>query len=220
MKYIDFVTHIHKKTKRDYLGRVNEIPKAQAATIAKKFDKDYWDGDRKHGYGGFKYDGRWRSVAEKLAEYYNLQSGQTILDVGCGKGFLLYDLTQVVPGINIYGIDISKYAIENAQEEIKNNLKVANAINLPFQNDFFDLVISINTLHNLPCHHLEVALKEIERVGKKDKYLVVESYRNEEEKVNLLYWQLTCESFYSPEEWKWRFNHTQYQGDYSFIYFE
>lgn len=220
MDNVDFVSHIHKKTKRDYLGRVQEIPKAKAATIAKKFDKEYWDGDRKYGYGGFKYDGRWLSVAEKLAAHYNLKPGQKVLDVGCGKGFLLYDLTLAVPGLEVFGIDISQYAINNSKEEIRNSLKIENATNLPFEDNYFDLIISINTLHNLPCYDLEKALKEIQRVGKKNKYIVVESYRNEEEKVNLLYWQLTCESFYSPKEWNWWFNHCKYDGDYSLIYFE
>jgi protein-L-isoaspartate(D-aspartate) O-methyltransferase len=220
MAYIDFISHIHKKTKRDYLARVNEFPKAQAAEIAKKFDFDYWDGDRKIGYGGFKYDGRWRSVAEKFAEHYKLNSNSKVLDVGCGKAFLLYDLTQVVPGIQIKGLDISKYAIENSKEEVRNDLVVGSASKLPFQDNSFDLVISINTLHNLKSFDLESALNELERVSKKDKYLVVESYRNEEEKVNLLYWQLTCESFYSPEEWEWWLKKCNYTGDHSFIYFE
>lgn len=220
MAYIDLVSHIHKKTKRDYLGRVLEIPKAEAAKIAKKFDQEYWDGDRKYGYGGFKYDGRWRSVAEKLAKHYELKPNQKVLDIGCGKGFLLYDLTQTVKDLDVYGVDISKYAIDNSKEEIRKNLQVGNATSLPFKDNFFDLIISINTLHNLPCHHLEKALQEIKRVGKKNKYIVVESYRNEEEKANLLYWQLTCESFCSPEEWDWWFNKYEYDGDYSFIYFE
>ena len=220
MAYIDFISGVHNKTKRDYLKRVNEYPKHEAAQIAKKFDKDYWDGDRKVGYGGFKYDGRWKSVAQKLAKHYNLKPGQKVLDIGCGKGFLLYDLTQVIPGLEVFGIDISKYAIENSKEEIKNNLQVADANNLPFEDSSFDLIISITTLHNLHCYNLEKALKEVMRVGKDKQYVVVESYRNEEEKANLLYWQLTCESFFSPDEWDWWFNHCQYTGDHSFIYFE
>ncbi|MDJ0652418.1 MAG: class I SAM-dependent methyltransferase [Simkaniaceae bacterium] len=220
MAYIDLLSPIHKKTKRDYLARVNEFPKAQAATIAKRFDKDYWDGDRKVGYGGFYYDGRWKIVAEELAKKYNLKSGDRVLDVGCGKGFLLYDLTQVVPGLEVHGIDISGYGIQNAKQEVRPCLMVGNANNLPFDDHSFDLVISINTLHNLHCYDLEKALKEIQRVGKENKYLVVESYRSEDEKANLLYWQLTCESFYTPEEWEWWFMRTGYTGDHSFIYFE
>ncbi len=220
MAYIDFISPLHKKTTRDYLGRVNEFPKAEAAKVAGQFGRDYWDGDRKFGYGGYKYDGRWRAVADLLAKHYNLKAGDKVLDVGCGKAFLLYDLTQAVPGLQVRGVDVSQHGIETAKEEVRPFLQIADAAQLPFPNKSFDLVISINTLHNLPCTKLEAALKEIERVGKKNKYLVVESFRNEDEKVNLLYWQLTCKSFYSPEDWAWWFKHCKYKGDHSFIYFE
>lgn len=220
MAYIDFLSAVHKKTQRDYLGRVNEFPKAEAAKLAKKFDRDYWDGDRKVGYGGYKYDGRWRAVADAIVEHYNLKPGDRILDVGCGKAFLLYDFTQAVPGIEVTGIDISEYGVSHAKEEVRPFLKVCSATELPFEDNSFDLVFSINTLHNLYCFELDKALREIERVSKGNKYIVVESYRNEEEKANLLYWQLTCESFYTPEEWEWWFNHCGYSGDNSFIYFE
>jgi SAM-dependent methyltransferase len=218
--YVDFLTPVHTSTKRDYLARVNEYPKAQAAVLAKKFDVDYWDGDRNTGYGGYKYDGRWRAVAEQIAKTYNLKPGDRILDVGCGKAFLLYEFTQVVPGVIVSGIDISEYAIENAKPEVRSNLKVASATALPFDDNSFDLVISINALHNLYCFDLYKALKEIERVGSGNKYICVESYRTEEEKANLLYWQLTCEMFCTPDEWKWWFDHCGYTGDHSFIFFE
>ncbi len=220
MAYVEFVTVAHKKTHRDYLGRVNEFSKAEAAKIAKKFGKDYWDGDRRVGYGGYHYDGRWRVVAEKMVSEYQIKPGDSILDIGCGKGFLLYELTQLVPGVKIRGIDISEYAISNSKEEIRDYLEVSNANSLPFADKSFDLVISITTLHNLYCYDLERALKEMERVGKNNKYLCVESYRNEDEKANLLYWQLTCESFYTPAEWDWWFKKTGYTGDYEYIYFE
>ncbi len=220
MAYIDFISPLHKKTTRDYLGRVNEFPKAEAAKIAKQFGKHYWDGDRKVGYGGMRYDGRWRVVAEAMAKHYGLKSGDKILDIGCGKGFLLYEFTQVVPGVEVLGLDISSYAIENAKEEVRQFLQVGHANHLPYGDASFDLVISITTLHNLYCYDLERALREIQRVGKRHRYVCVESYRNEEEKVNLLYWQLTCEMFCTPEEWEWWFKHCGYTGDYSFIYFE
>ena len=220
MAYLDLVSPLHKKTVRDYLARVNEIPKAEAARLAKQWGKDYWDGDRKHGYGGMRYDGRWRPVAELLARHYGLQAGQRVLDIGCGKGFLLYDLTQVVPGLEVVGLDISAYAIEKAKPEVQPFLQVGHAQSLPFPDASFDLAISINTLHNLYCHELDAALREMQRVTRKNSYLVVESYRNEEEKANLLYWQLTCESFFTPEEWQWWFTQTGYTGDHSFIYFE
>ncbi|HEY9680515.1 MAG TPA: class I SAM-dependent methyltransferase [Oculatellaceae cyanobacterium] len=220
MSEIDFLSTTHKSTKRDYVARVTEYPKAKAATLAKKFDIDYWDGSRQTGYGGYQYDGRWRPVAERIAEHYALKKGDKVLDVGCGKGFLLYELTQVVQGLDVRGVDISGYAIENAKPEIRAFVQQGNATKLDFPDKAFDLIISITTLHNLYCYELFDALKEIERVGKKDKYICVESYRNEEEKANLLYWQLTCEMFCTPAEWDWWFKLTGYSGDYGFIYFE
>ncbi len=220
MAYVEFVSTIHKKTNRDYIQRVTEFPKAEAAQKAKEFGYDYWDGDRRLGYGGYRYDGRWRVVAERMVAHYGIKSGDSILDVGCGKGFLLYDFTQIVSGVKVTGIDISKYAIENSKEEVRPYLQVGHANSLPFTEKSFDLVISINALHNLHCYDLDLALKEMQRVGKNNKYLCVESYRNENEKANLLYWQLTCESFNTPAEWDWWFKKTEYTGDCEFIYFE
>lgn len=223
MAYIDFLSAVHKSTKRDYLARVNdpEFPKAKAAELAKKFDFDYWDGDRRINYGGYRYmPGRWAPVGQAMIDHYGIKPGDKILDIGCGKGFQLYELTQLLPGVEVYGIDISAYAIENAKEEVKDRLQVGNANHLPFPDKHFDLVFSINTLHNLHNYDLDKALREMERVGKKNKYLCVESYRNEVEKANLLYWQVTCEAFCTPEEWEWWFKQTGYTGDHSFIYFE
>lgn len=222
MKYIDFLSTIHKSTFRDYLGRVNdpEFPKAKAAKLAKEWGYDYWDGDRRVNYGGYNYDGRWAKVAREMVDYYKLKEGDKVLDIGCGKGFLIYDFTQVLPGLEVQGIDISKYAVDNCKQEVSNSVQVGNASMLPFEDNTFDLVVSINTLHNLYCYDLYNALKEIKRVSKKHKYVCVESYRTEEEKANLLYWQVTCEAFNTPKEWEWWFNMTGYNGDYSFIYFE
>ena len=134
---------------------------------------------------------------------------------------MLYEFTQVVPGVVVAGIDISEYAIDNAKEEIKPFLQVGNAISLPYPNHSFDFVVSITTLHNLYLFDLNTALGEIQRVGKEaNKHIVIESYRNEREKVNLLYWQLTCRSFFTPEEWEWIMAESGYIGDYSYIAFE
>lgn len=223
MAYVDLLSAIHKSTQRDYLARVNDpdYPKPKAAALAKQWGYDYWDGDRKICYGGYRYmEGRWEKVARAMVEYYGIKAGDKILDVGCGKAFLLYDFTKVLPGVEVHGIDVSSYAIENAKEEIKERLQVGTATALPYADHYFDLVFSINTLHNLHCYDLDKALREIERVGKKHKYVCVESYRNEQEKANLLYWQVTCEAFNTPEEWAWWFAKTSYSGDHSLIYFE
>jgi SAM-dependent methyltransferase len=223
MAHIDLLSAIHKSTQRDYLARVNDpdFPKAKAAKLAKQWGYDYWDGDRRINYGGYRYmPGRWAPVGKAMIEHYGIKPGDKILDVGCGKGFQLYELTQLCPGVEVHGIDISSYAIENAKEEIKDRLQVGSATSLPYKDSEFDFVFSINTLHNLHCYDLDKALREIERVGKKNKYICVESYRTEEEKANLLYWQVTCEAFNTPEEWAWWFKQAGYTGDHSFIYFE
>jgi protein-L-isoaspartate(D-aspartate) O-methyltransferase len=220
MAYIDFVTGLHTSTKRNYVERVTSYDKADCAAIAKQFGKDYWDGERQYGYGGYRYDGRWRPVAQAIARHYDLKPGNRILDVGCGKGYLLYELTQVVPGVEVAGIDISPYAIEHAKEEVRPFLKVGNATRLPYEDKAFDFVVTITTLHNLYNYELKQALQEIERVGKDKKYILIESYRNEREKANLLYWQLTCETFYTPQEWEWFFAESGYTGDYGCVFFE
>lgn len=223
MAHLDFLSTLHKSTQRDYLARVNdpEYPKAKAAKLAKQWGYDYWDGDRRINYGGYRYmPGRWQQVSDRLVEHYGLKPGDKVLDVGCGKGYLLFDFRQSLPGIEIRGLDISEYALDNAKPEIKGQLDLGTAASLPYEDDSFDLVVSVNTLHNLHCYDLDKALREIERVGKQHKYICVESYRTEEEKANLLYWQVTCEAFYTPEEWQWWFHQTGYSGDHSFIYFE
>ena len=218
-KELNFITSYHKSTKRNYFERMAN-KKVDCMKIARKFDKDFWDGERKYGYGGYKYiPGLLEPLAKSLISYYKLKESSKILDVGCGKGFLLFEIKKIIPNIKVFGFDISKYSIKNAKEEIKKNLFVNRAEQVyPFDNKNFDLVLSINTLHNLKIYDLEMSLSEIERVGKK-KYIVVESYRNEEELFNLQCWALTAESFFSKEEWKWLFKKFDYTGDYELIYF-
>ncbi|MBF0465716.1 MAG: class I SAM-dependent methyltransferase [Nitrospirae bacterium] len=217
-KLLNIVTPLHKATKRDYIGRMcNE--KVHCMLVAKRYDADYWDGDRKYGYGGYKYDGRWAVVAKALIETYDLKQDARILDVGCGKAFLLYELKKLLPGATVTGFDISAHGINDAKPEIRENLFIHKAQEpYPFSANEFDLVISLTTLHNLKVFELKSALQEIERVGK-NKYILVESYRNEEELFNLECWALTCESFFDESEWIWLFNEFGYSGDYEFIYF-
>lgn len=221
MAYVDFFMKLHQGTQRDYVGRVTEHDKAECSAVAIQYGKDYWDGDRQYGYGGYRYDGRHRPIAEEMAEHYGIKPGDKILDVGCGKGYLLYEFTQVVPGVTVTGLDISQYAVDNAKDEIKEYLQVGNAISLPFEDGYFDFVVSVTTLHNLYNYELYQAVREIQRVGKgSNKHIMIESYRNEQEKANLLYWQLTCRSFYTPQEWEWVMDQCGYIGDYSYIVFE
>ena len=161
MKEIDFMSSLHKSTKRDYLARVNDkvYPKGKAASLAKKFDYDYWDGDRRICYGGYKYiEGRWTDVARKIVDFYDLKERPKILDIGCGKGFLLYEFLKIKPNAEIFGIDSSTYALNNSKEEVRSNLIQGSAVNLPWEDNYFDLVISINTLHCLHAFYLELAL--------------------------------------------------------------
>ena len=216
----NFVTTLHQQTKRNYIERMNN-EKVKCSKIAKKYEKEYWDGDRKFGYGGYKYvPGRWKAVAQGLISAYNLRSGSSVLDVGCGKGFLLYEMKSLLPDLKISGFDISKYGLEETKVEIKKDLFIHRAEETyPFEDKQFDLVISLGCLHNLKIFELEVALKEIERVGKQG-YIMLESYRNEKELFNLQCWALTCESFFNQKEWMWIYKKLGYTGDYEFIYFE
>ena len=217
---MNIVTPLHKATARNYLSRMND-DKVHCMLKAKEYEGDYWDGDRRYGYGGYKFlPGRWKPVAEALIENYKLSNDSSILDVGCGKGFLLYELIQLLPGLNISGFDVSKHGLDNAKAEVKASLFNHRAQDpYSYKDNEFDLVISLGCVHNLRIFELETALKEIERVGRQG-YIMMESYRNELEQFNVQCWALTCESFFDHEEWPWLFDHFGYKGDYEFIYFE
>lgn len=216
---LTIISELHRATQRDYLARMID-EKAACMRIARKFERDFWDGDRRFGYGGYTYDGRWKPVAEKLIECYGLVENSKILDVGCGKGFLLYEIKKLLPQADVTGLDISNYALTHAKPEIREYLfQQAAQKPLGFEDGSFDLVISLTTLHNLPIYGLKKALMEIERVGRQ-KYIVVESYRSEKELFNLQCWALTCEAFFSPDEWEWIFAEFGFTGDYEYIFFE
>ncbi|EKD91639.1 MAG: methyltransferase type 11 [uncultured bacterium] len=217
---IDIITPLHTATKRAYIDRMVD-EKVICARKAKEYEFDYWDGEKRYGYGGYRFmPGRWKPVAEKLIERYQLKNDSKILDVGCGKGFLLHEIKLLLPEIEVVGFDISKHALLTAKEEVKSYLSLHLAQDpYDFHSHYFDLVISLNALHNLRLFELEKALAEIERVGKQ-KYIVVESYRDEQELFNLQCWALTAESFFDRDEWIWLFQHFNYTGDYEFIYFE
>lgn len=215
-----FVQPLHKSTKRDYLARMND-DKVDCMRVAKQYGSDYWDGDRRFGYGGYQYrPGYWSPVAQSLIETYNLTSGSKVLDVGCGKAFLLHEMKQIEPGLEIVGGDISEHGIAGATDLIRPALRILDAREpLTFLDDEFDLVISLATLHNLQLFDLRNCLKEIERVARQG-YIMVESYRDDAELFNLQCWALTCETFLNTDEWRWLFSDVGYSGDFEFIVFE
>jgi SAM-dependent methyltransferase len=204
----------YPKTKRNVKERGAEKSDEDRA-IARQFGKDFFDGDRKHGYGGFKYMSRfWQPVIPTFQEYWGLSEKSSVLDVGCAKGFMLYDLSLLIPGITVKGIDISSYAIENAIPEMKEHVSVANATELPFPDKSFDVVISINTVHNLERDECAKALQEIERVSRGKSFITVDAYRNEDEKRRMYDWNLTAKTIMSVDEWILFFNQIGYTGDY------
>ena len=218
-KLVEIFTPLHKQTTRNYLERMNNN-KVECMEKAKKYGKDYWDGERKYGYGGYRYiNGWWNPVARELIDRYHLAGDSKILDIGCGKGYLLYELQLLNPKLQIFGIDKSDYAIVNRHPDLKGDFYERDAANkLEFKDKSFDLVISTGTLHNLKLFQLSAVLPEIQRVGK-NSYIMVESYRNNQELFNLQCWALTAETFLDTEEWIWLFNESKYTGDYEFIYF-
>ena len=220
MKNIKFFTPLHTSSKRNYLKRMMEN-KPFYMKLAKKYSKDYWDGNRKSGYGGYKYiNGYWAPIVNKLIKHYKLSNSSKILDVGCGKGFLLNDLKKKLPKIEVQGIEISKYAIKKSPSLVRKNIRNIKAQSkYPFKERYFDLAISFGCAHNLEIYDLKKYFSEITRVSKKQ-FIMTESYRNNKELFNLQCWALTCESFFSPKEWKWIFKEFGYRGDYEFIYFE
>jgi len=205
----------------DRLPQTRRDPKARAAAktaedraIAKRFDKDFFDGERRHGYGGYRYDGRWLPVARRIAEHYALPANARILDVGAAKGFLMHDFLQVLPGATVRGIDVSTYARDNAHGNMGPLIDIGSAEALPYPDKSFDLVISINSIHNLPLERCKQALREMERVSKAHKFVTIDAWYTEEEHQRLLDWILTAETYMSVKDWVSLFAEVGYTGDY------
>ena len=219
-KLVNYVTSLHQATPRKYIDRMVD-EKVFCMLKAKEYEYDYWDGNRRFGYGGYKFlPGRWKPVAKALIQEYGLTNNSSILDVGCGKAFLLYEMKLILPDLKVTGFDISQHGLKEVKDAIRDDLFIQRAQDpYPFEDNNFDLVISLGCLHNLRLFELKDALGEIERVGKQG-YVMLESYRNELEQFNLQCWALTCESFFDKEEWIWLYEHFGYTGDYEFIYFE
>ena len=183
--------------------------------IARRFGKEFFDGDRRNGYGGFNYNSKfWEPVVPDFQKHFSLNSKSSVLDVGCAKGFMIYDFSRLIPGVTVNGVDISDYAIENAIVEVKESIQVADARNLPFEDNSFDVVISINTIHNLEIEDCGKALQEIERVSRGKSFITVDAFRNEQEKERMFAWNLTGRTIMSTRDWKIFFDKVGYTGDY------
>jgi SAM-dependent methyltransferase len=204
----------YPRPKRDVAAR-GQGKTEEDRRIAREFGRDFFDGDRRHGYGGFNYHPRfWQPVVPTLREHFGLGAGSSLLDVGCGKGFMLHDLAAMIPGITVRGIDISAYAIEHAIEDMKPHVQVADARELPFADKSFEVVVSINTIHNLKREECGRALREIERVARSGAFVTVDAYRTEDERERMLAWNLTAQTIMHVDEWKTFFAEHGYGGDY------
>lgn len=209
---IDFLG-THPKANRDYDARERQKTPEDIA-IARRFGKEFFDGPRSQGYGGYHYDGRWKAVAARMIDHYRLGPDAAIFDVGCAKGFLLNDFKELLPHCMIAGIDVSEYAILNALESVRPRLQTASADQLPYPDKSFDLVISINSIHNLPPDRCKQALREIQRVSRGHAFVTVDAWRTDEERRRLLQWILTAQTYMSVEDWLKVFREVGYTGDY------
>lgn len=204
----------YPRTKRNVEER-GQSKTEEDRRIARQFGRDFFDGDRKHGYGGFNYLPRfWQPVVPTFKEHFGLGAGVSVLDVGCGKGFMMHDLAELIPGIIVKGVDVSQYAIEHAIEDMRQHVQVADARKLPFPDKSFDVVISVNTIHNLEREECGRALQEIERVARKGAFVTVDAYRSEEERERMFAWNLTAKTIMSVDEWEAFFAEVGYTGDY------
>jgi SAM-dependent methyltransferase len=205
---------LYPRSKRPIDERANRVTHADRA-IARQFGKDYFDGDRIHGYGGYQYHPRfWQATVRQFRDHYGLKPGDRVLDVGCAKGFMLHDFKELIPGLTVAGLDISEYGIANAKAEVKPFLRVGDAKDLPYDDRSFDLVVAINTIHNLDMPECKQALREIQRVTRRHAFVVVDAWRNEEERERLQRWVVTCKTAMHVEDWKRLFDEVGYRGDY------
>jgi len=204
----------YPKTKRNVEERGTEKTEDDRQ-IARQFGKEFFDGDRRNGYGGFNYFPRfWQPVIPTFQSHFNLTGESSLLDVGCAKGFMLHDMNILISGMKLKGIDISDYAIKNSIEDMKPHVKVADAKELPFDDNSFDVVIAINTIHNLEEDECAQAVREIERVSRKGAYITVDAFNNDEEKERMFAWNLTAKTIMHVDEWKQFFADNGYTGDY------
>jgi ubiquinone/menaquinone biosynthesis C-methylase UbiE len=205
---------LYPRSKRPIDER-GKLIKEEDRAIARKFDQEYYDGDRLTGYGGYNYHPRfWTDTVRRFRDHYQLAENAAVLDVGCAKGFMMHDFKLLMPKLTIQGVDISRYAYDHAMEDVKPFIQVADAKKLPFPDKSFDLVICINTVHNLPLEECKQALREIQRVTRKDAFVTMDAWRNEAEHERLMKWNLTALTYMHVDDWKKLFEEVGYRGDY------
>lgn len=204
----------YPRSTRPIEGRAQTVTAADRA-LSRRFGTDYFDGDRKHGYGGYAYHPRfWTDTVRYMRDYYRLSDDASVLDVGCAKGFMLYDFKLLMPKVTITGLDISEYAYDQALPEVKPFIRLGTCERLPFEDRSFDLVVSINTVHNLPLDGCKQAIKEMQRVSRKHAFLMVDAWRTDGERERLSKWVVTCLTAMHVDEWKRLFEEVGYTGDY------
>jgi len=204
----------YPKPKRDLEARA-QSKTVEQQSLARKFGKEFFDGHRDHGYGGFYYNPRfWQPVVPTFQEHWNIKPGESLLDIGCAKGFMLHDFNILIPGLELRGIDISNYAIQNGIDSMRDKISVASADKLPFDDNSFDYCISITTIHNFEKDGVIRALQEIERVSKQGSFITVDAYKNNQQKERMFAWNLTAKTILHVDEWKELFEEANYSGDY------
>jgi SAM-dependent methyltransferase len=203
----------YPKAKRNIEKRT-EGQSAHNIAVARRYGREYFDGPREQGYGGYRYDGRWKAIAEDMIAHWGLKPGDRVLDVGCAKGFLVKDMMQICPGLEVFGLDISHYALMNCEPEVVGRLHLGCATSLPFPDNSFQAVISVNTVHNFERDDCIRAVREMQRLAPGRGYIQVDSYRTPEEREIFLSWVLTAKTHYDPVGWEELFTEAGYTGDY------
>ena len=201
------------KAKRNIQKR-HEAQTPENIAIARQHGEAYFDGPREVGYGGYRYDGRWIPVAEDIVRHFKLKPGDRVLDVGCAKGFLVKDLMKVCPGLEAFGLDISEYALLHCEPEVVGRLHLGSAEKLPFPDNSFSAVVSLNCIHDLERADAVRAVREVERLAPGRGFIQVDSYRTPEQRDVFLSWVL-CAKFHDyPDGWIKLFNEAGYTGDW------
>jgi len=212
MREVDLLARL-PRTKRNIASR-HEAQTPENIAIARRYSQEYFDGPREVGYGGYRYDGRWIPIAEDMVRHFDLKPGDRVLDLGCAKGFLVHDLMKVCPGLEAFGLDISEYALVHCMPEVVGRLHLGSADKLPFPDNSFAAVISLNTIHNLERERAVAAVREVERLAPGKGFIQVDSYHTPEQRGLFLSWVLTAKFHDYPQGWLKLFAEAGYSGDY------